>query len=101
MKQTAVVFEAKIGSAGSAIDLNNMSCSDIMQGEKTRGRKDRGERDSGRVCSKVLRQGGCKRCLWREQVHFSCGGLHRQSYSWPWFPERELVSSEAPRRISC
>ncbi|KAF3850591.1 hypothetical protein F7725_012363 [Dissostichus mawsoni] len=58
MKQTAVVFEAKIGSAGSVIDLNNMSCADIMQVEKTREIKDGGERDSGRVSSKVLRQGG-------------------------------------------
>lgn len=37
MKQAAVVFEAKIRSAGSAMDLNNTSCADNIQGGKTRG----------------------------------------------------------------
>ncbi|KAI4795812.1 hypothetical protein KUCAC02_029637 [Chaenocephalus aceratus] len=60
MKQTAVVFEAEIGSAGSAIDLNNMSCADIMQGEKTREIKDGEKEDSGRVFSKA--QAGKNRC---------------------------------------
>lgn len=44
MKQTAVVFEAKIRRAGSAIDLNNTSCADNIQGEKTREMK-RGRQD--------------------------------------------------------
>ncbi len=45
MKQTAVVFEARIQSAGSAIDLNNTGCADSMQGEKTREMK-RGRKDN-------------------------------------------------------
>lgn len=60
MKQAAVVFEAKIRSAGSAIDLNNTRCADNIQGEKTReirrGRRDvrlkrenTGARDEGTV----------------------------------------------------
>lgn len=44
MKQTAVVFEAKIRCAGSAVDLNNTSCADNIQGEKTREMK-RGRQD--------------------------------------------------------
>lgn len=44
MKQTAVVFEAEIWCAGSAIDLNNTSCADNIQGEKTREMK-RGRQD--------------------------------------------------------
>lgn len=44
MKQTAVVFEAKIQSAGSAIDLNNTGSADCMQREKTREMK-RGRKD--------------------------------------------------------
>lgn len=59
MKQTAVVFEAEIGSAGSAIDLNNMSCADIMQGEKTREIKD-GEKETVGECFRRRRQEGCK-----------------------------------------
>lgn len=39
MKQTAVVFEAKIPSAGAAIDLNNTGCADSMQGEMTRDKE--------------------------------------------------------------
>lgn len=41
MKQAAVVFEAKIQRAVSVIDLNNTSCTDCMQGEKTREMKRR------------------------------------------------------------
>ncbi|KAJ4942530.1 hypothetical protein JOQ06_012386, partial [Pogonophryne albipinna] len=65
MKQTAVVFEAEIGSAGSAIDLNNMSCADIMQGEKTREIKD-GEKEAVGEC--VRRLSGRKDVSRREQA---------------------------------
>lgn len=34
MKQTAVVFEAKMQSAGSAIDLNGTSCADTVACEE-------------------------------------------------------------------
>lgn len=49
MKQTAVVFEAKIRSAGSAIDPNSANCADNIQrggrktGEMKRGKKGREE----------------------------------------------------------
>lgn len=93
MKQTAVVFEAKIRSAGSAIDLNN---TDSMQGEKTRdmkkGRQRQWERrgqDMRGECTEALRQGGCV---------ISVCGVSRLIFhaavcrARPWFPERELVA---------
>lgn len=44
MKQTAVVFEAKIRSAGSAIDLNSASCADnIQKGWEENRRDEEGE----------------------------------------------------------
>ena len=57
MKQTAVVFEAKIRSAGSAIGLNDTTCADSMRGgeeqetwrggERLRKRERGGEKKGG------------------------------------------------------
>lgn len=75
MKQTAVVFEAKIRSAGSAIDPNGASCADNIQrggrktGEMKRGKKGReeiirgGEEMKGRCSSVSLRRRGCQRSV--------------------------------------
>lgn len=58
-------LKTKIRSAGSAIDLNNASCADSMQGEgkKGWGRKREWERKGGQemrgVRKDAPRQGGC------------------------------------------
>lgn len=64
IKQTAVVFEAEILSAGSAIDLNNTGCADRMQREKTRWGEE--ERLRKRQWERIRRQemkGVCKQAL--------------------------------------
>lgn len=108
MKQTAVVFEAKIRSASSVIGLNNTTCADSMQGGKNR-RHEEGEKGWKRerrgekvgqamkaACKEALRQGGCvssvcgvSRLIFHAVV---CWAQPRQSYSWPPFPGRELVA---------
>lgn len=89
MKQTAVVFEAKIGSAGSAIDPNSASRADNIQrggrktGEMKRGKKrQRGDNKGG----EELKGGGARELCFSQaegmskicvsaKVNFACAAL--------------------------
>lgn len=98
MKQTAVVFEAKIRSAGSAVDLNNMSRADNIQGESAvrdeqTGREKRGVRED--MCKEAFSQAG-RMCLWREQVNFLCSGLQGRNPGNPIASQRESLLHEVP-----